>query len=336
MPLIDVFGQDLYGVVSLTASINKLPYVPARLGKMGLFTRVPITTLAAFIEEQHGKLAILPTAPRGAPGTLEVPGTRQGQAFRVPHIPHNGAVWADDVQGIRAFGDEGVNMQPVATLVNNKLQAMRQNHEITHEYHRIGAIKGIVVDADGVTEIYNWFDEFDITPNTVNFDFTPGTQDMKAKCLEVIRIIEEVLGAMPYDHVHCFAGSNFFDNLTFHASVVDVYTNWQAGQAAVPFGMTQQFRKGFTFGDITFEEYRGSIAGTPFIDPDKAHFFPVGVPDLFQEINAPANFNETVNTLGKPVYAKQAVMEFDVGVKLHTQSNPLMVCTRPAALVEGN
>ena len=43
---------------------------------------------------------------------------------------------------------------------------------------------------------------------------------------------------------------------------------------------------------------------------------------------------ETVNTVGKAVYAKQRVMDFDVGVELHTQSNPFIICTRPATLIK--
>jgi hypothetical protein len=71
-------------------------------------------------------------------------------------------------------------------------------------------------------------------------------------------------------------------------------------------------------------------------DTNKAHFFPVGVPGLFRQYNAPADFVETVNTLGLPRYAKQAVdQEFGRWVKLHTQSNPLPICTRPKVLIKG-
>jgi hypothetical protein len=54
------------------------------------------------------------------------------------------------------------------------------------------------------------------------------------------------------------------------------------------------------YGGITFENYRGWIAGdtvTPFIDPNEAHFFPPGTPNLFKTFFAPADYIETVNTL---------------------------------------
>jgi hypothetical protein len=71
-------------------------------------------------------------------------------------------------------------------------------------------------------------------------------------------------------------------------------------------------------------------------DASKAYLFPVGVPGLFQQYNAPADFVETANTIGLPRYAKQAVdQQFARWVMLHVQSNPLPICTRPRVLIKG-
>jgi len=59
------------------------------------------------------------------------------------------------------------------------------------------------------------------------------------------------------------------------------------------------------------------------------------VPNLFLTYYAPANYVETVNTIGLPVYAKQASMKFDKGIELETQSNPLNLCLRPTCLIRG-
>ena len=102
-------------------------------------------------------------------------------------------------------------------------------------------------------------------------------------------------------------------------------------------------RYGFTYAGVTFEEYRGQAAylqangelGTRrFIAPGEAHAFPLGTVDTFGTYFAPADFNETVNTLGQPLYAKQAPRQFDRGTDLHTQSNPLPMCHRPGVLVK--
>ena len=49
---------------------------------------------------------------------------------------------------------------------------------------------------------------------------------------------------------------------------------------------------------------------------------------------APANYAETVNTIGLPYYAKSRMLDFDKGVEIEAQSNVLNIATRPTALVE--
>ena len=73
-----------------------------------------------------------------------------------------------------------------------------------------------------------------------------------------------------------------------------------------------------------------------FVDANKAHFFPVGAPGLFEQPNAPAPFMETVNTIGLPRYAKIAAdQKYDEYVDVFVQANPLPYCTKPKTLVKG-
>jgi len=98
----------------------------------------------------------------------------------------------------------------------------------------------------------------------------------------------------------------------------------------------QTARRTFQYGGILFEEYRGSVGGVTFIPDTEARFFPVGTPDNFDLYYAPANYVETVNTIGLPKYAKTAIdAQFQKYVALETQSNPLPICTRPRTLRKG-
>ena len=78
--------------------------------------------------------------------------------------------------------------------------------------------------------------------------------------------------------------------------------------------------------------YRGYALGVPMIETTKAYLFPNGVPDLFKTIFAPADYIETVNTMGKPRYVKQYTMANDKGMHMDTQMNALNWVTRPYAL----
>ena len=80
-----------------------------------------------------------------------------------------------------------------------------------------------------------------------------------------------------------------------------------------------------------------ALAGLQFALPlaaGEAHAFPLGTVDTFGTYFAPADFNETANTLGQALYAKQEPRKFDRGTDLHTQSNPLPMCHRPGVLVK--
>ncbi len=331
--LLDVFSGDAFSVVSLTAAINRLPFTPSTIGKMGLFATRGITTTVAIVDEKDGVLSLLPTSARGAPAHVAGRGDRRARNFTVPHIPLDAAVYADEVQGVRSFGSES-EMEGVAQVVNDKIAEMRQSHEVTLEYHRLGAIKGLVLDSDGVTVIHNLFTEFDVTPMAPvvggfgEFDFTAATPPVKQTCLNIVRAIEANLGGRPYDHIHCFCDSTFFDGLTTEAGVIAAYALWQQGAA-----LRQDMRRRFDYGGITFEEYPGTLGTVQFVEAGAAYCFPVGVPGLFTTTFAPADYIETVNTVGKPYYAKQERMDFDKGIMINTQSNPLCLCTMPMTLV---
>ena len=326
------FESDIFSMASLTESINILPNNYGKLEAMNLFPQKSVRTRNIAVEEMNGVLNLLPTQIPGGSATVGTRGKRKMRSFTIPHIPHDDVVLPEEVQGIRAFGSE-TELQAMANVITDHLQSMRNKHAITLEHLRMGALKGTILDADGST-LYNLYDEFEITPKTINFALGTANTDVKKKCLEVLRHIEDNLCGEFMTGVHCLVSPEFFDALTSHSKVKEAYERWQEGAA-----LRDDMRSGFTFGGITFEEYRGQATspdGTPrkFIASNEGHCFPVETSQTFVTYFAPADFNETVNTLGLPIYAKQEPRKFDRGTDLHTQSNPLPLCLRPAVLVK--
>lgn len=169
--ILDIFRKDTFNVVSLTAAINKLPYMPTRISDMGLFQEKGINTTMAAVEERDGKLGLLTSQARGVMANVNTIGLRKVRAFAVPHIPINEAVMADQVQNLRAFGSAD-QTQTVATAINERLQSMKNYIDTTKEYYRVGSLQGILLDGDATTTLYNWFTEFGITQTAYNVDFT--------------------------------------------------------------------------------------------------------------------------------------------------------------------
>jgi hypothetical protein len=343
MPTLDVFKADAFNMMSLTAAINEFVYVPSRIARMGLFEERGVATTVIGVEKRRNTISLVPLAPRGAPGTPNTKDLRKLNNFNVPHIPLIDAVQADEVQNIRAFGSES-EVDAVQNEVNIRLMRMRRNIDTTIEYQRLNAIIGSLLDADGTT-YYNFYTEFGVTQQTVTMNLNSGaTSGVLNQCTDITKLIEDELGMAGYDHIHVLCGYNFWKQFINSFDVKTAYQYYAQQQRPLQDDLRYA---GFTFGALVFEVYRGKapgqgttpgIAGSPtdFIGADNAYAFPVGVPEMFQTVYAPADYMETVNTTGLPYYAKQAPdpSGFNKFVQIEVQSNPLSICTRPAAVVK--
>lgn len=328
MAMNDVFNSDAFSLQSLTAAINEQPYQPGRLGELGLFTESGITTTNVVVESEQGALAMVSNKPRGGVRQVVDADKRKARSFIVPHLPTTATIMADEVTNIRAFGTE-TDLQAVERVRDMRLAKMRRYLDVTLEYHRIGAVKGTILDADGSTVIYNLFTEFGISQQTLGMALTTGTTNVLNKIVQAKRLSEGELGAVMVTRYRALCGAGFFDALTSHAKVETAYDRWQEGEF-----LRSDVRAGFSLGGVIWEEYRGSVGGVAFVGTDDAYLIPEGVPDLFITNFAPADYMETVNTVGLPMYAKSEPLPMNKGVELEAQSNPLCICTRPRAVIK--
>lgn len=332
--MVNPFEGDGFTMAELTAAINILPNKYGKLAAMNLMPGRGVTTRTIIVEEMAGVLNILQSMPVGSDGDQNKMGKRKIRSFTIPHIPLPDAILPDEYQGVRAFG-QAAGVSPLAQIMNNHLQSCRNKHDITLEHLRMGALRGIIYDADGST-LYNLYTEFEITAKVVAFALTTATTKVRQKCLAVSRHIDDNLKGEVSTGVGCLCSEGFFDALIGHAEVEKAFQYHQ--EAAERLGGDP--RNGFRFGGILFEEYRGKgtdKAGNvrKFIADDEAHFFPLGTTETFETLFAPADFLETANTIGLPYYAKQEPRKFNRGIDIHTQSNPLPICKRPGVLVKG-
>ncbi len=327
--MLDIFKDDAFSLVNLTQAIQDLPVVPQRLNELGLFRTEPVSVPFVSVEWDGAKIYLIQSSPRGTTTQVATLGKRKMRAWPIPYLALDAEVFADDVAGLRAFGRED-QLESASTIVNAKLLVCKNSHEATKEYHRAGALAGVVLDADGTTEITDLFTILGVTEEVVDFDWSDPLETNKGKALDVQEHIDDNIGGQPYDHVHALCGATFWRDMVESAPLSEAY-NEQTGFAYA----TEGRRDSFEFGGITWEPYRAKVGARNFIDANQARFFPVGAPDLFVEAYAPAPFMETVNTPGAPYYAKQRPKPYDTGIDIHTCSSPGMYCNRPAVLVKG-
>jgi hypothetical protein len=337
--MLDIFNGNPFSTLSLTDAINKVKYVPGWVSQRGIFVESGISTTAAAIEERNGVLGLVSPTGRGGPGSVIDRGRRTLRDVRVPHFQIDDAVMAESVQGVRAFGSE-TQLETVMGKVMEQSMTHMEYFAATQEYHRIGAIKGTVTYADGSTlNLYDLFGVEQISERDWDLDnASPAAGILRKTCAAVVRQLGEVLEGTPFNGVLALCGDAFFDDLLAHVEVRNSYLNTPMATVLreayiLPNG--DKIWGAFEFGGIVFVNYRGSVGGTSYINTDKCHVIPLGVPSLFRTYYAPADYIETVNTTGRRLYEKLFRMPNDKGMNMEIQMNALEICTRPRVLLQG-
>lgn len=348
--IMNVFRSDAFSTISLTQQILKHPYQPNGLGALNLFTEVPIRDKAAYIEQAQGKLTVIPTSKRGDPGTPrdKAQDKRQGRYFDVPRLMHDDTIRADEIQSVREFIPPGNGLPVVTELMQLQKESARRlsgptglqaSMEYTRERHRLGAIRGEVLDADN-TVIYNWFEQFGITqPQPFVFNLAAATVGTLRPLVNQIQrtVARKSQGAFTNSsRVMGLCGDDFWDAFINHPDVRQTYLNWTAaadlrnGAEFAAFGE-------FQFGGITFFNYRGSDdASTVAVPSNGVSFFPEGAPGVFQEVLAPAEFWPWANQEGKKEYVLPIIdRDRNAWFKQELYAYPLFICTRPEVLQTG-
>ena len=329
MATLDIFNNDAFSVSQLTQTITDIPRIPTQLGDEGLFNEYGITTTTMMIERTGSGLKLVPSAPRGGVG--QSAGREKSKLIPIAsvHLPQRDTIMADEVQNVRAFGSE-TEVQGVQRLVQRQLAVLKGNLDLTLEHMRVGALKGIVLDADGATELWDLYSIFGMAQTTLPFNIATAssTVDLKAKCVELKRKIQVALGGRSFRRVRVKCSESWFDKFIGHDKMAKSWDLWNQGQ----FYRADQSTSDFEFAGVVFQIYAGGVAGRDFIPAGEAYAYPEGVPNMFQTAYAPGDYMETVNTNGLPYYTKQEPMPMGKGVALESQSNPIMLNTLPEAV----
>lgn len=335
MASMDIFNSSAFSMTSLTGAVEKIGYKPQLLGQLGIFEPMPVRTRSVFVDRRENKLVLIPSSPIGAPPKELVVDPRNAVPLKTVRLAEGFTLYAEEIQGIRAFGSETEFAQVQAEYLR-RMAKVRDDMDLTHEYHRLGALQGLLLDADGTTVIYNYFTEFGVSaPAAIDFDLdnaSPAAGAVRLKCASVIRSMARSAGGAftPSTTVHALAGDAFYDGLISHPEVEKTYLNWAA---AADLRQDRSWQT-FVYGGIAWHNYRGTDDNsTVAIPTDEAKFFPVGARDVFKKAQAPAEFGPYINTLGLDTYAINIPdRDRQAWTRGELYSYPLYFCQRPDVL----
>lgn len=325
--------DPIFSTEELSLAITNLPTRIGNPADIELFRTIPGTTKTFDVEFYSEGNILVPTTEWGGVAPKNSDGERTAESFLIPHMPLEDTVLASDVMGVRAFGS--TEAETVQGKVLDKLQSMKNKVDATLAFRRSKAKQGVILDANG-KPLFNYFSKFGVTQIEVDFELGTTTTNITAKCQDVIDAVEDGLGQEMYTSIEVEVDRAFYDALTAHKNVREVFLNWSAAEEK----LGRSNKTGFVFGGLKFIVNRqkaptgANSALEPIVALKTGTAYPKGTQDVFVTALAPADFNETVNTLALPYYAKQDTKKFDRGFDLHVQANQLPSVLKPAVLVK--
>lgn len=298
--IIDLFSQQPFTNIEITNAVEQIIPRPQLLSTLGvdLFTPVPSrrSEIAAY---KYGRDArLIGTSPIGAPPErLEKVGGKL-RRFGTRRLSKATTLYANELQGILQLPLYQAVQSAQAEIATRAAQ-IRDDLELTFEYHRLGAVLGLQLDADGETVLDDWYDNWGITrPAPYNMELGVLDQDPRINCRRVInRSKDASLGAWVENttRLHALCGEEYFESLISHPMIRQSYLNYSAAA-----DLRNEIPNSFFFGGIVWHDYRSALDPRFGIASNQARTFPVGATSCFQWVKGPAEeFFAYVNQPGQ-------------------------------------
>lgn len=334
-----VFDGDAFQNATMIEALDQRPYVPNQLqGIMG-FKPVRVNTDTVFLGSKQGRISLIRSTLRGAPIEMQTPKTKNLRPFRIPRLAKGDQLFAHELANLAPWPGE-TEVDAVARRIDEMQTDLLDDLSLTEEYHMMGALGGILYDSDG-SVITNYYDEFgvsvpaDIDLTLDNASMTIGELREKIGTLIVMPIARASgAGNSPRFRINALCGDNFWFKLTGHPAIEKTYLN----QVAASELRDEQLWDSFRFAGVTWYHYRGTDDGTTIaVSTNKAKFFPVGVPGMFQHVIGPCNeMFETMNQDGRRYYPLLVRdKDRDQWVQPEIYSYPLFFNGRPDLVLTG-
>ncbi|MGF7176990.1 major capsid protein [Azospirillum doebereinerae] len=341
---LDAFNDDAFSNATMTAQVNtNIPFVPGFLGSLGVFTGEGVYTTTVAFDDENGNLSLIETSPRGAAPSQSKNSKGTTRHLSTVRLAREAVITADQVSGVRVLGTAN-QLQTAERLVYKRVEGptgLKAQLGFTLEHFYLGAIDGVVYDADGTSVLWDYFAHYGQSrPGLTTWDFGAFTADgseFGKACLKLRRAQTKALngfslaGAAPV----ALCGDDFYDAAWGNKEVTQARQLAVTGNMQAPEIIAQHDAyDSFKYGGITWVNYRGSDDTKVAVPADEARLFAMGVPGLFKTYFAPADTWDFVNTEGLPSYMLQREERQTSSLRtFEVQSNPLAICLRPKSLL---
>ncbi len=336
---------ERFSTLELTMGINKRQNEYGLLNGMKLFREEGIPDRHVKIETRDQALSIIPTSPVGTPAPADDTPDDRGVIPPIPTFRHarTHTLLAESMQGVRAFGTED-QPEVVDVKMMEKLDQIQREHRQTKEFNRWGALKGIVYNADGTRQLYNVYELMGETQHEIEAqywdpDSVDAIQDANDELLDYME--DNALGEIVTGVIK-FCSPGYLQAMTKNRDFREAFRAYQNDTSSIN-PNRQSARRPFEFKDVIYLRHRGKCSfrkkdGTTvthtFIPDGEAIAVPLGTTECFRTFFGPAEFLETVNTIGQEIYVSPKVMDHNMGIELSSFSHQLNLVTKPRLVVK--
>lgn len=345
---LDIFNNNAFSVANLQRVVDNATYVPQILGSMGIFEPEPLDTDKVIIYEEDSVIRVIPTTERGAPDITQTRDEGRFYALRTPRLSKKDTVRASELMGIANTAlPQNIRLRNAQDLTIRRTNKLKADLEMTKERHRLGALLGTVLDADGSRVIYNSFTTFGVSPPSfIDFDFDTLTEDELALYIQnqiympMMRSLKD--RKTPSTRIVALVGDTFWNDLLSHPAVRSIWKRQEEGRAIAmamnPLAKSWAWQT-LDYADVTWVHYMGTDDGTTIaINTAEARFFPMGARDVFKVYYAPGETMVQVQQKGQSQYLMiQPDVRTNVAdhVDFWVRSYPLYACIYPKVLLKG-
>jgi hypothetical protein len=342
---LDIFRNDAFSVTSLRRQVSNTPFIPRMLGEMALFDSKPINTRNVLLYEEDGNIRLIPVTEVGSPDVQQIRDRGRLRALSTVRLAKMDTVRASELLGVANMAlPEDIRMRNAIDLVNKRMSKLKSDMEATKELHRLGALQGKLLDADGTTVIYDYFAEYGIaTPPVLSINFsTTSENDLMMYFQENVYVPMQLAlknRAANGFRVGALVGDYYWGRLMRHPGFRKIYEYEQQAiaiaRAANPLVQPNNWQQ-VDFAGITWINYRGSTSGDIAIPSNTAKFFPIGAQDVFDVYWSPGETLLDITSEGRPEYPyiqPDVRDQMPAHVDIHLRAYPLYACIFPKALI---
>jgi len=324
----DLFvGEDTFNPIALTNFINQENYSVSSLDKdLNFNVDESLTKIIAIDKETNSIYPLTSVAAGEAAPEAEIY-TRSTVFVPIPRFAERDSITTDEINDIRDSGS--MALKNLESERDKRLISMGRRHEITKEFERIGAVKGIIYDGAGneLLDVYAAMgagEQETLTYDTTaaNFNINNALMDAKERC-------EDELGSYFASGFVVLQGKDVFKKVRGLPSTEKAFLNVLDNV----FQKTDNRDDGYTLASNVRLKSYGRLkdkSGNYFLDPNASYIIPIA-DGFMNQIHGPSTISTYKGTI-LPYYVAVEEMEFNQGVKILTESRCITYAARPKAI----